>query len=244
MIFNALPPLSCGPVRAHTAVPIDESESELGQVLLISGQTDEVISSAVHVVDLATGVCTPQPHQIAPDRPVGAAARLSDGRVVCVGGTNHDDEAEGITAELLESPTEPGSPTSEASWQWRELPGMSSVARFGCSGCVLSDGRFAVFGGHNGTTPRIYTASCEVLTLDGDEQWEQFPPMHEARSAFACAAFDGCVIVAGGDSYDVSGSMELLRTVEVYEEALQRWRRLPCSLPLDAPNARMGSVAC
>ena len=38
-----------------------------------------------------------------------------------------------------------------------------SVGRSGCRGCdVLSDGRFAVLGGH-GTG--AYTSSCEALTL-------------------------------------------------------------------------------
>jgi hypothetical protein len=47
--------------------------------------------------------------------------------------------------------------------------------------------------------------------------------MREARCLFTCAAVGGCVIIAGGNS----GST----TVDVYEEALGRWRRLPCNLP-------------
>jgi hypothetical protein len=95
-----------------------------------------------------------------------------------------------------------------------------SSARCGGKGCVLSDGRFAVFGGR-------FTASCEVLTLDGDgERWAPLPPMRVARDGFACAAIGGCVIVAGG----IDSSMA---AAEVYEEALGRWRRLPCKLPHD-----------
>jgi hypothetical protein len=83
---------------------------------------------------------------------------------------------------------------------------------------------------HTSTT----TASCEVLTLDGDiERWDPLPPMHEARRSFAYAAIGGCVIVAGG-----FGSI----TAEVYEEALGRWRRLPCSLPHDGQLHVMGSA--
>ena len=70
------------------------------------------------------------------------------------------------------------------------------------------------------------TASCEVLTLDGDERWEPLPPMHEARSDFLCTAVGGCVVVAGG--------FRSTAAVEVYEEALGRWRRLPCDLPHDS----------
>ena len=123
-----------------------------------------------------------------------------------------------MTAEVLEPP-EQGSP-DDGAWQWRELPHMS-VQRFGAAGCVLSDGRFAVFGGIAGNS--VSVASCEVLILDGDERWEPLPPMREARRGSTCAAVGGCVLVAGsGDS---------TAAVEVYEEGLKRWRRIPCNLP-------------
>jgi hypothetical protein len=75
-----------------------------------------------------------------------------------------------------------------------------------------------------------------VLTIDEDgERWDLMPPMHDSRYSFACSAIGGCVIVAGG-----SGSI----TAEVYEEALGRWRRLPCNLPHDADNVcGMGSAS-
>jgi hypothetical protein len=78
------------------------------------------------------------------------AARLPDGRVVCAGGDEEsadDDDQIGpttITAEVLEPP-EQGSPDNM--WRWRELPARTSVYRHGFGSCVLSDGRFAVFGG-------------------------------------------------------------------------------------------------
>jgi hypothetical protein len=73
------------------------------------------------------------------------------------------------------------------------------------------------------------------VTLDEDgERWAPLPPMHDARNSFACAAIGRCVIVAGG-----SGTI----TTEVYEEALGRWRRLPCNLPHDGDYAcAMGSA--
>jgi hypothetical protein len=64
-----------------------------------------------------------------------------------------------------------------------------------CSGCVLSDGRFAVLGGYSTGS---YTSSCEALTLGDDEHWAPLPRMRESREYFACAAVAGCVIVAGG----------------------------------------------
>ena len=94
------------------------------------------------------------------------------------------------------------------------------VDRTDNSGCVLSDGRFAVFGGMDLEGAKL--ASCEVLTLDGNERREPPPPMLEARRSFLCAAMRGCVIVADG--------LETT-SVGVYEEALGRWRRLPCNLP-------------
>jgi hypothetical protein len=132
----------------------------------------------------------------------------------------------GITAEVLEPP-EQGSPDDV--WRWRELPSMS-VPRDGTAGSVLSDGRFAIFGGGVINGP---LASCEALTLDGDERWEPMPPMREARSHLTCAAVGRCVIVAGG--FDST-------TVEVYEEALGRWRRLPCNLPHEGPLTRPWSA--
>ena len=106
------------------------------------------------------------------------------------------------------------------------------VQRLGAAGCVLSDGRFAVFGGEDGEY--VVVASCEALTLDGVERWEPLPPMREARSGFMCAAGGGCVIVTGG-----YGSTAV---VEVYEEALRRWRRLPCNLPHGGGLRWMGSA--
>jgi hypothetical protein len=230
--FRLLSPLSCGPWAGGVAIAIDETHSNLGQVIII-GESGAVSDPPTDMqkVDLATGVCTPQP-SLLPSQDglpmkVNAAARLPDGRVVCAG-TNQFvgfDPWQAV-AQVLEPP-EPGSPT-EANWQWRALPG-TSVGRHGGKGCVLSDGRFAVFGGKdNCITPH---SSCEALTLDedGGARWDALSPMHEARTAFACEAIGGCVIVAGGSGNGVAR----LRTVEVYEEAVGRWRMLPCSLHTD-----------
>jgi hypothetical protein len=217
--WKALPHLSCGPFSHGVVLAIDETESELGQVLLFGGVTGS--SSAVHTVDLATGVCTPQPSSFNPTRPL--AARLPDGRIVCSG-----NDISQQTVKVL-GPPDPGSPNG-ASWQWIDLPSTSVARRF-CGGCVMSDGRFAVFGGLDGSDMR--TSSCEALTISGsDARWDPLRLMHQARAAPACAAIGGCVIVAGG-----VGSV----TVEVYEEGLGRWRRLPCNLP-DSAGTWMGSA--
>jgi hypothetical protein len=234
--FDILPPLSCGPIHTCAAIVIHESESDRGQVIIIGGWVQGGPSSAVRKVDLATGVCTAQPSLLCPQGDCVydcRAGRLPDGRIVCAGTTcmEYDDEEmqHHTMAQVLEPPPH-GSP-SGASWQWRALPGMSDLHSFG-GGCVLSDGRFAVFGGweDSGTT----TSSCEALTLDADgARWSPLPPMHEPRWGFACAAIGGCVIVAGGIRST---------TAEVYEEGLGRWRRLPCSIPHHTQLYMMGSA--
>jgi hypothetical protein len=59
--FVELPPLSCGAINGAAAIAVDESHSALGQVLLLGGiDQDHTLTSSVRLVDLATGVCTPQ----------------------------------------------------------------------------------------------------------------------------------------------------------------------------------------
>jgi hypothetical protein len=240
--FDTLPPLSCDPIFSSTAIAIDEIESDRGQVIIIGGWRQDDPSSAVHKVDLATGVCTAQPSLLCPQgHHVNdcTAGRLPDGRIVCAGNTcvdaSDEESSEEVEAEyhtmaqILESPPH-GSP-SGASWQWRALPGMSVLLCYSV-GCVLSDGRFAVFGGHDASGTDA--SSCAALTIDADgARWSPLPPMHEPRWGFACAAIGGCVIVAGGEG---------LTTAELYEEGLGRWRRLPCSLPHSGQLLMMGSA--
>jgi hypothetical protein len=107
-----------------------------------------------------------------------------------------------------------------------------SVAHYGCRGCVMSDGRFAVLGGWSGGGGD--TSSCEALAIgDDDEHWVPLLPMHHTRSHFACAAVAGCLIVAGG-----SGR----RSAEVYDEVLGRWLRLPRGLPQNSGTWHTGSA--
>jgi hypothetical protein len=134
----------------------------------------------------------------------------------------------------------------DAAWTRRELPAMS-VARQGCGGCVLSDGRFAVFGGHPGDMSNFAsTSSCEALVVGTDEHWTPLPPMHDERAYFACAAVAECIIVAGGfgrtsaEAYDEALGPWL--RLEVYDEALGQWLRLPCNLPSNGGLWVMGST--
>jgi len=154
-------------------------------------------------------VCTPQA-ALLEHRADAAAVRIPDGRVVCGGGLG--------SLSSVEVWGPPASGASNAAWTWTQLPAMS-VGRYGSRGCVMSDGRFAVLGGWSND---VITSSCEALRVDGDEHWHPLPPMHHARYYFACAAVARCIVVAGGHG-TTSG--------EVYDEALNRWIRLPCELP-------------
>jgi hypothetical protein len=224
--FTALPPLSCGEITVAAAITVKESGSVAGQVLLLGGHTyDQGVMSTVHLVDLATGVCTPQPNLLVA-RGTFAAARLPDGCLVCAAGIDGNYE-QLSSAEILEPPAQG---TIDAAWTQRELPALS-VERFGCSGCVLSNGRFAVLGGVNSDSQIL--SSCETLAAGHGEHWEHLPPMHDGRIYFACAAVAGCIIVVGGRG---------LKSAEVFDEVLDRWLRLPCDLPLDSQLYVMGGA--
>ena len=105
------------------------------------------------------------------------------------------------------------------------------MERYGCSGCVLSNGRFAILGGVNNGSHQL--SSCEVLAVGNGEHWEHLPPTHDARTWFACAAMAGGIIVAG---------VEGLKSAEVFDEVLDRWLQLPCDLPMDGQLFDMGST--
>jgi hypothetical protein len=224
--FTALPPLSCDGISDAAAVTVEESGSVAGQVLLLGGfMEDHGVMSTVHLVDLATGVCTPQPNLLVA-RGRFAAARLPDGCVVCAGGLD-GNYATLSSVEILEPPVQ-GS--IDAAWTQRELSALS-VERYSCSGCVLSNGRFAVLGGVNSNYQIL--SSCEVLAVGDGEHWEHLPPMHDTRASFASLAVAGCVIVAGGHG---------LKSAEVFDEVLDRWLKLPCDLPMDSQLFDMGSA--
>jgi hypothetical protein len=213
--FVTLPPLPCGGISAATAIAVEESDSAAGQVLLFGGEDSSSHPlSTVQLVDLATGACTPQPRLLR-RRSHPAVARLPDGRVVCAGGIRVGY----LSSAEIWGP--PGKGAQDAAWSWAELPNMST-ARFCCSGCVMSDGRFAVLGGWTDPSFGTMMSSCEALTLGESTHWEPLPPMHDGRMDFACATIAGCIFVAGGRHR---------QSAEVFDEVLGRWLRLPRDLP-------------
>jgi hypothetical protein len=221
--FVDLPPLSRGGIHGAAAVAVDESDSAAGQVLLLGGIDGSGRLSTVQLTDLATGACAQQPNNLLHQRVYSAVGRLPDGRVVCAGGVGG--------YALVEVWGAPGQGAVDAAWSWRELPAMNT-GRYGCCGCVLSDGRFAVLGAKMSGVPTW--SSCEALAIDdGDAHWEPLSPMHVARIHFACGSVAGCVIVVGGRG---------LKSAELYDEELNRWLRLPYDLPHVGELSGMGSA--
>lgn len=274
--FTKLPSLSCGGgIRGTTAIAVDESDSAMGQVMLLGAVQGGNTHTTVHLVDVATGMCTPQP-DLLHARNSFAAARLPDGRVICAGGLMSDkvveksaeiwgpapeqpraepsqqhqdrqqDQQQGNEKQRSDEKTQQEDDAEEPrgtqqqdaaaaapapAWTWRDVPAMS-MGRNGCCGCVLSDGRFAVFGGTD--FDGYNTSSCEVLNVnDGDAgSWAPLPAMHDSRTHFACAAVAGCVVVAGGFNR---------KTADVFDEKLGRWFRLPHNVPCADWLGYMGS---
>jgi hypothetical protein len=182
--FVELPPLSCGGIEGAVAIAADESESALGQVILLGGAQMprfDLPLSTVHLVDLATGVCTSKPDMLGARRLCDFAADgLPGGRIVCAGGYN-------VSSAEIWGPPVQGAPG--AAWTWRHLPAMSA-ARIGCCGCVMSDGRFAVIGGYYDSG--VTSSACEALTISDDEEhWQPLLPMHDARHHSACVTREG-----------------------------------------------------
>jgi hypothetical protein len=230
--FTAQPPLTCGRIGGAVAIEVIESGSAAGQVLLLGGYDEDLDPvSTVYLVDLATGVCTPQPNLIW-ERCQFTAARLPDGRIVCAGGV----DMETVTLPFVEVCEPLALGAMDAAWTWSEN---MIAARHGCGGCVMSDGRFAILGGNDSNNEPF--SSCEALAVGHDEHWGVLPPMHEARSHFACAAVAGCIVVAGGGGRTPNGGARL-RSTEVFDEVLGRWLQLPCDLPHNGGLMGMGSA--
>jgi hypothetical protein len=229
--FNA-PPLPFGGIAGAAAITVDESDSAAGQVLLLGGRVgcgpseNNVVPTrsvqTVHLVDLATGACTPQPNLLCACSE-SVAARLLDGRVIYAGGVGDGGDSLSL-AEVLE-PLVLGA--TAATRTWRALPSLS-VGRKGCAGCVLSDGRFAVLGGKIPNDHRGFfrTSSCEALSSGVGGHWKALPPMHHSRFDISCAAVAKCVIVAGGQFECHCSNCRM----EVFDEVLDRWLIPPCNL--------------
>jgi len=181
-VFTDLPALSCGGITDAVAIAVEVSRSLAGQVLLLGGENEDGERlSTVLLVDLVTGVCTPQEPSLLDSRAGCAAVRIPDGRVACAGagGGGFDSNA---LAEVW------GPPASVA-------PLVLSGRRYGSRGCVMSDGRFAVLGGERNSG---YTSSCEALMVDKEEHWEARASSHAPRTERLCVRSGGQMHHSGG----------------------------------------------
>jgi len=232
--FVDLPHFDWHDIEGASAVVVEESDSATGQVLLLGGYYDynnvgENVLSTVLQVDLASGACTLLP-TLHTSRFDFAAVRLPDGRVACTGGFQSIEIDPALTSAEVWGP--PTNAALDAARIRTVLPALN-VGRGGCRGCVMSDGRLAVLGGRNSYDGRCFMSSCEALRVDKDEHWSFLPPMRHPRAGFACAAVAGCIIVAGG--YNT-------KSVEAYDEVLDRWFQLPCVVPIDEDYGRLGGM--
>jgi hypothetical protein len=99
-VFTGQPPLTCGGTAGAVAIVIDESDSAAGQVLLLEGYgVDYDTMATVHLVDLATRMCTPQPNLLC-ERCHFTAARLPDGRIVYAGGLDFGDYSDTVLSSV------------------------------------------------------------------------------------------------------------------------------------------------
>jgi hypothetical protein len=201
--FVDLPPLSCGAIGGAAAIAVEESDSAAGQVLLLGGAMQGVgVVSTVRLVDLATSVCTPGRPDMLRSRCYFAAAGLLGGGIVCAGGYSSDNQS---AAEMWGPPVQGA---LDAAWTWRHLPAMS-VARYGCSGCVMSDGRFDV-----------------LVRGVGDRRRRR-----ALGASAAHARSTGLLFLRGccGMRHRRRGVGR--NSAEVFDEVRGRWLRLPRGLP-------------
>ncbi|EFJ37065.1 hypothetical protein SELMODRAFT_403983 [Selaginella moellendorffii] len=104
------------------------------------------------------------------------------------------------------------------------IPGLSCGAPL--SGrCVCVDSKLFVLGGRD---PRSWEFLPDVFVLDltrgcGRRTWQRCAPMATPRSAFACIAVGGKIVVAGGQGDEVL----TLASAEIYDVCANRWEPLP-----------------
>jgi len=140
-----------------------------------------------------------------------AATRLSDGKVLVMGGESGGDNSDLSSAEIYDP----------VSGGWTRT-GTLNTPRRGHTATLLADGRVLVTGGVADRTnyPRIvYFASGELYD-PATEKWTTTSPMSISRSGHTARLLtNGLVLVAGGKDQNAN----FLFSAELYDPAMGKW---------------------
>jgi hypothetical protein len=163
-----------------------------------------------------------------------AVAGLSEdvgGGIIVAGGWGEEGDLD--TAAILPGQGD-GNSGHIACGTWFELPNLG-IARRGCRGVALRDGRALVIGGVAGksddseyfSTVESYWAAERAF--GGTTGWKELASMREARANFgACATDDGFVVVAGGLCRPAGAMGDVtLNTAERLDVRRGVWTALP-----------------
>ena len=159
------------------------------------------------------GPSVPAPSMLVP-RFWFAAAKLRSGAVVVGGGEGR----EGLTAEV-----EVWGGGGEG--RWTPLQSLPEPV-FWCEGVALGED-FVVLGGMRGLEEGAVGAVRALRVGEEAAVWRDLPSLLTPRYDFAAAAVGGCVLAIGG----VGPNRQTLESIEVLDEAQQKWRSLPLRLP-------------
>jgi hypothetical protein len=169
-----------------------------GRILIAGGITYAVvfgikipaISTTCQIFDPATNTLS-NTGGLSASRALGTITRMPDGRVLIAGGANGSVVGGGI-------PTDKAEIYDPSSGSWTSTGSMATNRGF-APGLWLPDGRFAVFGGANGTllapTP---VAGAEVFDPQKGT-WAPLPLLNTSRAAASATRMTGCgLLVIGG----------------------------------------------
>jgi len=185
-----------------------------GKLLVAGGGVGAIPIDAAELFDPVSGQWT-STGNLRQGRRGHTGVLLSDGKVMVAGGRDADGEP--MTSAEIYDP---------ASATWTALAPMS-IGRLGHSMSVLSDGKVLVAGGSSrgpsgasgGQTIRP-DATAEVFD-PATGAWRTTAPMRTARFEHTATAMpDGKVLVAGGQGPAQGGQVEALKTVELYDPAV------------------------
>ena len=190
--FFILPPLSSGGLYGAVAIPVEESASLMGQILLLGGVNTDLASSPTQMVDVATGQCLPLGQRsnrfwtplsqlsnlFLSQQPLSfsSAKRLPDGRIVAAGGVSQAGYAEiwGPPPLLLLPPQPP------------QIPARSQQGGAGESGTSHHQDVMVTTPASTSTSGQVAPSSSSLRSsserIASDQStwcWSALPTMHD-----------------------------------------------------------------